>query len=204
MPLLYQVCQQLKADPQTAKIPVIFLSALDEITDKTKAFAVGGADYITKPFQAEEVLARIKHQLMILQQQRQLAERNRQLQHAREVLRASEAQFRHAFDQVMIGIGFVGLDDRWLRVNPALCQLLKTSEAELLATSVSCFLQETDKARWQQCLQQWLEHEGSDCQLKVRLCCSGDRIISVSIRASLMRDDLRQPLYLFVQIEATQ
>jgi CheY-like chemotaxis protein len=68
----YEVCQQLKADPQTRNIPVIFLSALDEPLDKARAFQVGGADYITKPFYVEEVLARITHQLTICALKRQL------------------------------------------------------------------------------------------------------------------------------------
>ncbi len=69
----FDVCQRLKANSQTREIPVIFLSALNEPLDKVKAFQVGGADYITKPFQFEEVLVRINHQLTIrsLQQQRQ-------------------------------------------------------------------------------------------------------------------------------------
>lgn len=50
----YEVCQQLKADPQTKDIPVIFLSALDDILDKVKAFEIGGVDYITKPFQSKK------------------------------------------------------------------------------------------------------------------------------------------------------
>ena len=61
----YEVCQKLKANPQTQAIPVIFLSALDEVLDKVKAFEVGGVDYITKPFQVEEVLIRVKNQLTI-------------------------------------------------------------------------------------------------------------------------------------------
>lgn len=61
----YQVCEKLKADPNTAKIPIIFLSALSEAFDKVKAFAAGGADYITKPFQIEEVLARVQNQLAL-------------------------------------------------------------------------------------------------------------------------------------------
>jgi PAS domain S-box-containing protein len=61
----YEVCQQLQALPHTREIPVIFLSALDEVIDKVKAFAAGGADYITKPFQIEEVLARIENQLAL-------------------------------------------------------------------------------------------------------------------------------------------
>jgi diguanylate cyclase (GGDEF)-like protein len=61
----YQVCTQLKANPQTCDIPVIFVSAQDDVLDKVKAFAVGGVDYITKPFQIEEVLARVQNQLVL-------------------------------------------------------------------------------------------------------------------------------------------
>ena len=61
----YEVCQHLKANDQTKDIPVIFISALDDVFDKVKAFSIGGLDYITKPFQSEEVLARIQNQLRI-------------------------------------------------------------------------------------------------------------------------------------------
>ncbi|PSB28033.1 two-component system response regulator [Stenomitos frigidus] len=61
----YVVCEALKANPDTASIPVIFLSALSEGLDKAKAFIVGGADYIMKPFQLEEVLSRVQNQLAL-------------------------------------------------------------------------------------------------------------------------------------------
>ncbi|MEG3860059.1 ATP-binding response regulator [Microcoleus sp. herbarium12] len=70
----YEVCQRLKANPQTQNIPVIFISALHEVFDKVKAFAVGGVDYITKPFQIEEVCARVAHQLTIRHLQMQVEE----------------------------------------------------------------------------------------------------------------------------------
>ncbi len=76
----YQVCQCLKASKQTCGIPVIFLSALNEVWDKVKAFAVGGVDYITKPFQLEEVLARVENQLNVRSLQKQLEEQNARLQ----------------------------------------------------------------------------------------------------------------------------
>ena len=76
----YEVCEQLKIDPQTKEIPVIFISALDEVLDKVKAFEIGGVDYITKPFQVEEVLARVEHQLTIKRLQKQLLTQNQQLQ----------------------------------------------------------------------------------------------------------------------------
>ena len=61
----YQVCEQLKADDATSSIPVIFLSAQDDVSDKVKAFLTGGVDFISKPFQVEEVLARVRNQLAL-------------------------------------------------------------------------------------------------------------------------------------------
>ncbi|WP_341531083.1 response regulator [Nostoc sp. UHCC 0302] len=76
----YDVCQHLKANPLTQDIPVIFISALNEVLDKVKAFEVGGIDYITKPFQEEEVFARIQTQLSLRQMQRILKAQNHHLQ----------------------------------------------------------------------------------------------------------------------------
>jgi diguanylate cyclase (GGDEF)-like protein len=76
----YEVCQKLKADPKTATIPVIFLSALDEILDKVKAFDVGGVDYITKPFQFEEVLVRVENQLQLKAAKAEVETLNRELE----------------------------------------------------------------------------------------------------------------------------
>jgi len=75
----YEVCKALKANPNTANIPVIFISALDEIIDKVKAFELGRVDYITKPFQLQEVLVRVKTHLTLSQQQKQLISQQRQL-----------------------------------------------------------------------------------------------------------------------------
>lgn len=61
----YQVCHLLKNDPETHDIPIIFLTAMNSVIDKIKAFQVGGADYITKPFHLEEVLVRIENQLKL-------------------------------------------------------------------------------------------------------------------------------------------
>lgn len=76
----YEVCRQLKSNPGLSTVPVIFVSALDEQMDKIQGFAVGGVDYITKPFQIKEVLARVETHLTLCRLQRQLSEQNRQLQ----------------------------------------------------------------------------------------------------------------------------
>lgn len=76
----YDVCRQLKSFTQLATIPIIFVSGLDEAIDKMKAFEAGGVDYVTKPFHAEEILARVNTHLRIRQLQRELEEQNRSLQ----------------------------------------------------------------------------------------------------------------------------
>jgi two-component system sensor histidine kinase/response regulator len=75
----YEVCQQLKADEATCHIPVIFLSVYHDVFDKVKAFKIGAVDYITKPFQAEEVLVRVENQITIQKLQQQLKKQNEQL-----------------------------------------------------------------------------------------------------------------------------
>ncbi len=75
----FEVCQQLKSSDRTRDIPIIFVSARDEVLDKVQAFSLGGVDYITKPFQIAEVLARVENQLALRRLQKQLQEQNNQL-----------------------------------------------------------------------------------------------------------------------------
>ncbi len=76
----YDVCRQLKADDRTRDIPVVFISALDETGNKIKAFEHGGVDYVTKPFEAREVVARVDIHLALRRMQCQLQDQNYQLQ----------------------------------------------------------------------------------------------------------------------------
>ena len=86
----YEVCEQLKAAPESAGVPVLFISALDEIQDKVRAFSAGGLDYITKPFQMEEVIARVETHLVLHALRRDLEEAARRLQ--RELVLAAKVQ----------------------------------------------------------------------------------------------------------------
>lgn len=92
----YQVCEALKADPCTRDIPIIFISALDQTEDKVQAFVLGGVDYITKPFQFEEVLARVRTHLTLHQLQRQLVTANQELQAANQELAAANQALAQA------------------------------------------------------------------------------------------------------------
>jgi two-component system sensor histidine kinase/response regulator len=84
----YEVCRRLKADEHLKEIPIIFISALNETMDKVTAFGVGGVDYVAKPFQFEEVEARVKTHLQLRRQQRELQESYEKLR-ALEALRDS-------------------------------------------------------------------------------------------------------------------
>jgi CheY-like chemotaxis protein len=82
----YEVCEKLKASKggqgRLHEIPIIFISALNEVLDKVKAFKLGGVDYITKPFQEEEVFARLETHLALRNLQKELETQNKQLQEA--------------------------------------------------------------------------------------------------------------------------
>jgi signal transduction histidine kinase len=85
----FEVCEKLKADEALKDIPVIFISALSETADKVRAFRTGGVDYVTKPFQSEEVIARVTTHLTLRRKERELRnslERLRKLEELRESL----------------------------------------------------------------------------------------------------------------------
>ena len=127
----YAVCQQLKADPLVRSVPVIFISALNEPTDKIQGFAAGGVDYITKPFEPSEVLVRIRTHLDLwrLQQrqeqiqielERRVEERTAELAEANRALRRSEERLRLVIDATSDGVwdwdprtGLSFYSDRW-------------------------------------------------------------------------------------------
>ncbi len=96
----YAVCDALKADEQTRDIPVIFISALNETVDKVKAFSAGGVDFITKPFQSEEVLARVDTHLTLRKLQQQLQQQNNQLQQTNAQLIREIAERKKAEEEL--------------------------------------------------------------------------------------------------------
>lgn len=107
----YEVCRRLKADEKHRRIPVIFISAFGDTPQKVTGFEAGGVDYITKPFEAEEVLARIRTHLRLRQAEEALRnahntlelrvqERTAELQTSNQALRESEEKARKAFEEI--------------------------------------------------------------------------------------------------------
>ncbi len=121
----YEVCKVLKENPQTQDIPVIFLSALTEGFDKAKAFKAGGIDYISKPFQVEEILARVETHLSQRALQKQLQEKtellatqNLQLQAEinerkllDEKLRSAEEKMRAVFESMTDIVALISIQE---------------------------------------------------------------------------------------------
>ncbi|BAZ00934.1 two-component response regulator [Tolypothrix tenuis PCC 7101] len=137
----YQVCSILKAEEEISDIPIIFLSALNEVFDKVKAFEVGGVDYITKPFQTEEVIARIQTHLTLQQQKAQLRQEIEKHQQTAEILYQSRAILASLLNSSRDGIAAMQAvrdmvtgeieDFRYLLVNPVFAKILGKKREEL-------------------------------------------------------------------------
>ena len=142
----YQVCEALKSDENTSEIPIIFLSALDQVVDKVKAFKVGGVDYISKPFEPEEVLVRLETHLTIGRQKRQLKEASDRHQQIAEIAYQSRILLANLLNSSLDGIAAVQAvkgdiageieDFRCLVVNPVFARLLGKKRAELAGAPV--------------------------------------------------------------------
>lgn len=96
----YEVCEKLKLSEKTKDIPVIFISALEDVLEKVKAFQVGGLDYITKPFQVEEVLARVENQLSLRSLQSKLQQQARELHDRNSRLHEEIAERQRAEESI--------------------------------------------------------------------------------------------------------
>ncbi|WP_269619578.1 ATP-binding response regulator [Zhongshania sp. BJYM1] len=97
----FEVCEHLKADPETADIAVIFLSALTDSQSKVHGLAIGGVDYIAKPFQTDEVLARVRTHIKIQRLERALARRNTELEDENQ-------QILNAVEEGIVGLDLAG------------------------------------------------------------------------------------------------
>ncbi len=103
----YETCQMLKKNETTREVPIIFISALNETHDKIKAFELGGVDYISKPFQVEEVLARVKTHLTINRLQSRLTQANTTLQKQVEEEQKLKKELQNTLDRIKVLSGML-------------------------------------------------------------------------------------------------
>jgi PAS domain S-box-containing protein len=132
----YEIARQLKADPQTSEIPILFISGLDDIDSKTLAFTVGGVDFITKPFQEKEVLARVRTHLSIRQLTLQLKSELDERLRVEEILKASEEKYKLVFNAAGDAIYIHNDQGQILEVNSRTVERMGYTREELLALTV--------------------------------------------------------------------
>ncbi len=105
----FEVCRRLKSDPALADIPILFISALSETSDKLRAFSEGGQDYITKPFQVDEVLARVRTHLELRRARLELEQKNRVLSEALDQLKTAQSHLILSEKMAALGVLAAGV-----------------------------------------------------------------------------------------------
>lgn len=140
----FETCRRLKANPQTCDIPVIFMTALTDVGDKVAAFQAGGVDYISKPFQTEELLARVRTHLSLRNAQRNLAAKNARLEmemaarHNAEMnLKRTEVSYRRLFETAPDGLMLVDAQSgEVFDANPAALDMFSTDPDDVLGKKI--------------------------------------------------------------------
>lgn len=207
-----ETCQQLKAKPQTAHIPVIFLSALSDSMNKVEAFKAGAVDYITKPIGTGETLARVNQHLALKQAQVELALLNQELEQRvadrttelmREVSerRQVEAQFRSIFEWAPIGMAVTDDQGQFIEVNKSLCETLGYSNSQLMLLGWSQLMHPDSLTQLQEA---YCQATSQGCQANFKLDCrfltQADEEIHGILQAVVVKGNEGQPVHLLCQL----
>ncbi|MEO1125512.1 MAG: EAL domain-containing protein, partial [Cyanobacteria bacterium J06639_16] len=183
----YTVCRQIKANPMTQEIPVIFISASDEVLDKVQAFASGGVDYIAKPFQIEEVLVRVRNQLELQSTRARLDQlnneleqrvllRTQQLQSVNQRLKASEERLESILDTLEDVVWSASIDPfQILYLNPAAATLYQRPIEDFLMNSNLWFevIHPSNRAEVMESIRTIASRGNLDIEYRI-LCHSGE------------------------------
>ena len=179
----YEVCKRLKQNAHTSDIPIIFISALQEMEDKVQAFEAGGVDFISKPFQEEEVLARVRTHLELRNMQLNLAE----LVAVRTAeLHRSEAKYRDLVDNSIVGVFTTTIDGRLAFLNDAMVQMFDFDSPEQMIAKGSLERWKDPKDR-ERMLAELQEH-GRVTNFEVETVTHTGRNIHVLFSAKLQGD----------------
>ncbi|MBE9039496.1 response regulator [Oscillatoriales cyanobacterium LEGE 11467] len=205
----YEVCEKLKRSKLTRDIPIIFVSVLEQAFDKVKAFKAGGVDYITKPFQLEEVIARIENQLTIFNLQKKLKEKHKELtqytlrlqaeiaerKRTQEALLLAEKRYNNLVDNSIEGIFQANPSGRLLSANIVLARLFGYDSLEDLVEkvpNVSGLYVQPD--RFSDLMSQ-LEYQDTLCNFESLVYKKNGQTIWISENARAVRDTTGTLLY---------
>ncbi|MDH4012288.1 MAG: PAS domain S-box protein, partial [Desulfobacterales bacterium] len=192
----FEVCKRLKQDERTRGIPIIFISELQDLQDKIRGFEAGGVDFITKPFQKPEVLARVRMHLglrdMQLHLEEMVAKRTAEALEGEERLRAT-------FEQAAVGVAHVSPDGKFLRLNQKFCDIVGYSQEEMLALTFQDITHSDDLDVDLEYVRQVLAREIENYSMDKRYLRKDGSIVWVSLTVSLVFDKEGNPKY-FVSV----
>jgi PAS domain S-box-containing protein len=190
------ICKSLKADAKTSSIPVIFMSAMNNPADKVRAFNSGGADFVTKPFQMEEVLARVECQLKLRDLQQRLEEKNILYQTEIKERRQAEALYRDFFENAIYGMFQTTPSGTYLKVNSALARMYGYHSSQDLMQNLQDIAHQlyVHPHRRKEFVTHISEH-GTIVDFESQVYCQDGRIIWISETVRSVRDVLGELMF---------
>ncbi|GAK60638.1 multi-sensor hybrid histidine kinase [Candidatus Vecturithrix granuli] len=178
----FEVCRRLKAAPETSAIPVIFITALQSVEDKVKGFAAGGVDYLTKPIQEEEVLARVRTHVQLQAQKNQLKTEIAERQRTEAALRQSEQRYQQLVNVSPDAILVSTRAGQIIFVNPAGISLFgAASPQDVLGKSTLDFVHPDDHHLISEHQRLALEGKISTTSFECRLVRCDGAIMDISV-----------------------
>jgi adenylate cyclase len=192
----YDLCRQIKSNPDTEDIPIIFTSALNDAQSKVAAFKAGGADFIIKPFQVEEALVRAQHQLQLRDLQRRLGEQNVRLQLQIQENQELEGRYRSIIESSIDGIFQSSVDGQFISVNPAMARIYGyDSTDELMAHMTNIGTQLYVQPTRRDGLNAYLKQHGQILGAESRVYRKDGKKIWISENVRAVKDNRGRILY---------
>jgi PAS domain S-box-containing protein len=194
----FEVCRRLKQDERTRDIPIIFISALQDVQDKVRGFEAGGVDFISKPFQEREVLARVRTHMELRNMQLNLEEI---ISKRTAELSESEKRFRATFEQAAVGIAHVSPEGRFLRVNQKWCDIVGYSHEEMTKLTFQAITHPDDLDADLDSVRQMLNGEIETYFMEKRYFHKSGEVVWINLTVSLVRNEAGQPQWFVSVIE---
>jgi len=194
----FEVCRRLKREERTRGIPILFISALQDVQDRIRGFEVGGVDFITKPFQEPEVLARVRTHMNLRDMQLHLEE---MVYERTAELSQSESRFRAFFEQAAVGIAHVALDGRFLLLNQKFCDIVGYAQDEMMSKSFQDISHPDDLGADLDLLGRLLDGQEDTYSIEKRYCRKDSSLVWVNLTVKIVRNEDSTPAWFVSVIE---
>jgi PAS domain S-box-containing protein len=186
----FEVTRQLKQDARTAHVPIIFISGQTDVADRVMGFEMGGVDFIIKPFQRDEVLARVRTHLMLHRALDEISTQNKVLEarvreRTADLIRERDLAKCYVED-APVGIFIADTGGRYRDVNPAGCELVGYSREELLGMSIGDLAPDGDQPSHLNLFTCFMQQGGGSNELSLQKK-NGTKIL-VSLKTVVLAD----------------